>query len=95
MLGTLFPRRSRHDHRHASFGVLRRARSSGLHQAAVLSASRAFVEVVRNTFSWFRSTSSSSRCPLAGIRLNPTITAILALGLNGGAYAIEIIRGGV
>ena len=33
--------------------------------------------------------------PLAGVRLNPTITAILALGLNGGAYAIEIIRGGV
>ena len=33
--------------------------------------------------------------PLAGIRLNPTATAILALGLNGGAYAVEIIRGGV
>ena len=33
--------------------------------------------------------------PLIGIRLNPTATAIIALGLNGGAYAIEIIRGGV
>ena len=33
--------------------------------------------------------------PLAGVRLNPTVTAIIALGLNGGAYAIEIIRGGV
>jgi polar amino acid transport system permease protein len=30
-----------------------------------------------------------------GIRLNPTVTAIIALGINGGAYAIEIIRGGV
>ena len=27
--------------------------------------------------------------------LNPTVTAIIALGVNGGAYAIEIIRGGV
>src|SRR6478736_3570439 len=33
--------------------------------------------------------------PLAGIRLDPTPTAIIALGVNGGAYAIEIIRGGV
>ena len=33
--------------------------------------------------------------PLAGVRLNPTPTAIIALGINGGAYAIEIIRGGV
>ncbi|MDQ1899328.1 ABC transporter permease subunit [Paracoccus sp. WLY502] len=36
-----------------------------------------------------------SPAPLAGIRLNPTATAIIALGLNGRAYAIEIIRGGV
>ncbi|TGT51813.1 ABC transporter permease subunit, partial [Mesorhizobium sp. M2E.F.Ca.ET.166.01.1.1] len=33
--------------------------------------------------------------PLMGIRLNPTVTAIIALGINGGAYAIEIIRGGI
>ena len=33
--------------------------------------------------------------PLAGLRLDPTPTAIIALGINGGAYAIEIIRGGV
>jgi polar amino acid transport system permease protein len=30
-----------------------------------------------------------------GLRINPTPTAIIALGVNGGAYAIEIIRGGV
>lgn len=29
------------------------------------------------------------------LKLSPTATAIIALGLNGGAYAIEIIRGGV
>ena len=54
-----------------------------------------FVEVIRNTpflgqiyFIFFA-------LPLAGVRLNPTVTAIIALGVNGGAYAIEIIRGGV
>ena len=29
------------------------------------------------------------------LKLGPTATAIIALGVNGGAYAIEIIRGGV
>ena len=55
----------------------------------------AFVEAIRNTpflgqiyFIFFA-------LPLAGIRLDPTTTAIIALGVNGGAYAIEIIRGGV
>ena len=33
--------------------------------------------------------------PQLGLKLNPTVTAIIALGVNGGAYAIEIIRGGV
>ena len=33
--------------------------------------------------------------PQLGVKLNPTSTAIIALGVNGGAYAIEIIRGGV
>ena len=54
-----------------------------------------FVEVIRNTpflgqiyFIFFA-------LPLIGIRLDPTMTAIIALGINGGAYAIEIIRGGV
>lgn len=54
-----------------------------------------FIEAIRNTpflgqvyFIFFA-------LPLAGVRLNPTVTAIIALGVNGGAYAIEIIRGGV
>lgn len=55
----------------------------------------AFVETIRNTpflgqiyFIFFA-------LPLIGLRLDPTATAIIALGVNGGAYAIEIIRGGV
>ena len=40
---------------------------------------------------------SGQPCPLTikTRSLPPTPTAIIALGLNGGAYAIEIIRGGV
>ena len=33
--------------------------------------------------------------PLVGLRLEPDADAIIALGVNGGAYAIEIIRAGV
>ena len=55
----------------------------------------AFVEIVRNTPFLVQIFFIFFALPLAGIRLNPTVTAIIALGLNGGAYAIEIIRGGV
>ena len=55
----------------------------------------AFVEIVRNTPFLVQIYFIFFALPLAGILLNPTITAILALGINGGAYAIEIIRGGV
>jgi polar amino acid transport system permease protein len=54
-----------------------------------------FVEVVRNTPFLVQIFFIFFALPLAGIRLNPTVTAIIALGINGGAYAIEIIRGGV
>ncbi|ARJ69716.1 amino acid ABC transporter permease [Paracoccus contaminans] len=56
---------------------------------------RAFVELIRNTPFLVQIFFIFFALPLAGIRLSPTVTAILALGLNGGAYAIEIIRGGV
>jgi len=56
---------------------------------------RVFVEVVRNTPFLVQIYFIFFALPLAGIRLNPTVTAIVALGINGGAYAIEIIRGGV
>ncbi len=54
-----------------------------------------FVELIRNTPFLVQIYFIFFALPLAGIRLDPTPTAIIALGLNGGAYAIEIIRGGV
>ena len=70
-------------------GVIARRSTIRPLRAAVI----ALVEVIRNTplqifFIFFA-------LPQFGIRLNPTVTAIIALALNGGAYAIEIIRGGV
>lgn len=56
---------------------------------------QAFVEVIRNTPFLVQIYFIYFALPLAGVRLDPTPTAILALGINGGAYAIEIIRGGV
>lgn len=55
----------------------------------------AFVEIVRNTPFLVQIYFIFFALPFAGIRLPPTPTAIIALGINGGAYAIEIIRGGV
>src|SRR5450432_4381716 len=54
-----------------------------------------FVELIRNTPFLVQIYFIFFALPLAGVRLNPTVTAIIALGVNGGAYAIEIIRGGV
>lgn len=55
----------------------------------------AFVEVVRNTPFLVQVYFIFFALPLAGVKLSPTLTAVVALGINGGAYAIEIIRGGV
>jgi polar amino acid transport system permease protein len=55
----------------------------------------AFVEVIRNTPFLVQIYFIYFALPQAGLRLDPTPTAIIALGINGGAYAIEIIRGGV
>ena len=55
----------------------------------------AFVEVVRNTPFLVQIYFIFFALPLAGVLLPPTPTAIIALGVNGGAYAIEILRGGV
>ena len=56
---------------------------------------KAFVELIRNTPFLVQIFFIYFALPLAGVRLDPTPTAIIALGINGGAYAIEIIRGGV
>ena len=55
----------------------------------------AFVELIRNTPFLVQIFFIFFALPLAGLRLDPTPTAIIALGVNGGAYSIEIIRGGV
>jgi polar amino acid transport system permease protein len=54
-----------------------------------------FVELIRNTPFLVQIYFIYFALPLAGVRLDPSPTAIIALGVNGGAYAIEIIRGGV
>ncbi len=54
-----------------------------------------FVELIRNTPFLVQIYFIFFALPLAGIKLSPTPTAVIALGVNGGAYAIEIIRGGV
>ncbi len=54
-----------------------------------------FVELIRNTPFLVQIFFIFFALPQLGLRLNPTTTAVVALALNGGAYAIEIIRGGV
>lgn len=55
----------------------------------------AYIEIIRNTPFLVQIFFIFFALPQIGIKLNPTVTAIIALALNGGAYAIEIIRGGV
>lgn len=54
-----------------------------------------FVEVIRNTPFLVQIFFLFFALPMLGMRLSPTVTAIIALAINGGAYSIEIIRGGV
>ncbi|WEJ15400.1 amino acid ABC transporter permease [Sinorhizobium sp. K101] len=72
-------------------GVVARTSKSEITRTPVI----VFVEVVRNTPFLVQIFFIYFALPLMGVRLNPTATAIIALGINGGAYAIEIIRGGV
>jgi polar amino acid transport system permease protein len=54
-----------------------------------------FVELIRNTPFLVQLYFLFFALPGLGVMLSPTASAIIALGVNGGAYAIEIIRGGV
>ena len=56
---------------------------------------RIFVELIRNTPFLVQIFFLFFALPILGVRLSPFVTAIIALALNGGAYSIEIIRGGV
>lgn len=69
------------------------ARSSSI--KAVRVGIKTFVEVIRNTPFLVQIFFLFFALPRLGVLLSPTLTAIIALGINGGAYAIEIIRGGV
>ena len=72
-------------------GVAARTSSIAIMRAPVIG----FVELIRNTPFLVQIFFLFFALPGLGLRLNPTQTAIVALGINGGAYAIEIIRGGV
>jgi polar amino acid transport system permease protein len=54
-----------------------------------------FVEVVRNTPFLIQIFFIYFGLPAAGIRFDPNVAAVIALAINGAAYAIEIIRSGV
>ncbi|APW38015.1 ABC transporter permease [Rhodoferax koreense] len=56
---------------------------------------KVFVEMVRNTPFLVQIFILFFGLPTIGIRLSPNVAAILALTVNGCAYAIEIIRGGL
>ena len=55
----------------------------------------AFVEIVRNTPFLIQIFFIYFGLPAIGIRFNPDVAAVIALTINGAAYAIEIIRAGV
>jgi polar amino acid transport system permease protein len=55
----------------------------------------AFVEIIRNTPFLVQIFFLFFGLPTLGIRLEPNVAAVIALGLNGAAYSIEILRGGV
>ena len=69
------------------------ARTAGPRPVRVLVA--AYVELVRNTPFLVQVFIIFFGLPVLGIRLETDATAILALTLNGSAYAIEIVRAGI
>ena len=54
-----------------------------------------FVELIRNTPFLVQIFFLFFALPFIGVKMSPNMTAVIALGINGGAYAIEIIRGGI
>ncbi|MCW5655382.1 amino acid ABC transporter permease [Hydrogenophaga sp.] len=67
-----------------------RSRFTALHWLIV-----AFIEVVRNTPFLVQIFVLFFGLPVLGIRMSPTVAAVVALTLNGAAYVTEIIRGGL
>ena len=73
--------------------AIRTSRQSALRPARGLTS--AFVELVRNTPLLAQLFLLFFGLPRFGIRLSPDTVAVVGLGLNCGAYAIEIIRAGI
>jgi len=69
------------------------ARQSGSRSASLLV--NAFVEIIRNTPFLVQVFFLFFGLPAIGVRLSAGFAAVLALSLNCGAFATEIIRGGV
>ncbi len=67
-----------------------RSRYTALHWPIV-----GFIELVRNTPFLVQIFVLFFGLPVLGVRLSPTVAAVLALTLNGAAYVTEIIRGGM
>jgi polar amino acid transport system permease protein len=55
----------------------------------------AYIEIIRNTPFLLQLYFFFFALPSIGLRMSPNTAAILALTVNGGAYAAEIIRGGM
>jgi polar amino acid transport system permease protein len=69
------------------------ARSWGVHPLRLLTA--AYVEAIRNTPLLIQLFIVFFGLPSAGLRLDASTAAVVALSVNLGAYAIEIIRAGI
>lgn len=63
--------------------------------APVRWAAKGYVEAIRNTPFLIQIFIIYFGLPAIGIRMDPQIAAIVGLGINGGAYCSEIIRGGI
>jgi polar amino acid transport system permease protein len=71
------------------------ANAKGSRVRPVRVAATAFIEIVRNTPFLVQLFFMFFGLPQLGITLKPNVAAIVTLGLNGGAYAAEIIRAGL
>ncbi|HEY0294695.1 MAG TPA: amino acid ABC transporter permease [Bordetella sp.] len=75
----------------AVFGALAKLFGPGWLKALV----DAYIEIIRNTPFLIQIFLVYFGLPLAGLRLEPVPAALLAMVVNVGAYAIEIVRAGI
>jgi polar amino acid transport system permease protein len=63
--------------------------------ATIRCIARSYVEVLRGTSVFVQLFAAYFILPLMGLTLTPVEAAVLALGLNGGAYGAEVVRSGI